>query len=206
MLNRSIGAAAALGALKITADQIVASGGSTVSAQVTNETLTPARVEPAAVSFDGDVDVRTSISGPKGATPTQDRITGPLEVRNDGGSWKVASFVYDGAPLVYYPEGAEQTVNGVHLVVAFLLFNAASTNAVVRLYGDSPNRTVVVQSVSLTTTSGATVNGRAFFGRGVPAGVLGFPRVTDRPTRLDVRLLSAGSTLTFSVPLRGEAS
>lgn len=206
MLNRSIGAAAALGALKITADQIVASGGSRVSAEVTSSKLTPPRVEPTVVTFDGEVDVRTTVSGPKGTTPTQDRITGPVQVRNDAGTWKVANFTYDGAPLVYYPEGAEQTVNGVHLVVAFLLSNAATTNAVVRVYADSPNRTAVLQRVTLITASGATHDGRAFFGRGVPAGVVGFPRVDDRPARLDATFQSSAGLLTFSLPLPGVAS
>jgi hypothetical protein len=207
MLARSDGAAAALGAVQVTADDIVAGSGRTVAAEVSAEALTPISASASAVSFAGEVDVRRSVSGPKGSVPTSDRLTAPIEVVRQGQAWKVKSLSFDGAALEYYPEGVEQTVQGIHLSLAFLLSNATSTNAVVSIYAEAPNLTVNLERVSLATASNTTHAGRAFFAHGVRAGLLGFPRVADRPARLDATFReSNGSTVSFSLALAGQPS
>ena len=184
---------------------MIAAGGAHTTHEVTHEALDPRSVSAAEVVFGGEVDLRDTITGPKGSTPTQASITGPIRVMNDNGAWKVTTLSYGGAPMTYYPEGIEQTVRHIHLSVAFLLSSGTQTTALIALRAESPGVTVSLRSVVVTTDIGSRQAGRGVFGPRTPAGLFVFRRTTSRPARLDVSFQKGdGTTVAFSLALGGQ--
>lgn len=205
MLADSTGAAAGLGSINLVAQQAIASRGGTTDVEVSSEALTPGDVGAAAVTFTGEIDLRTAVTGPKGTTTSQDRITGPIRVVNDRGTWRVATFAFDGMPLVYYPEGATQTVSGLRLDVALVLSYIGDTIALVAVHPDNPGVTVTLQRLTLTTASGAKLTGSASFPAKSPTGLFTFSRTAERPTRLDATFQERnGPAVNFSLALPGQ--
>jgi len=202
MLSSSAGAAAAYGSLQLVSDEIIRARGGSNSTAVARESITPRRVAPGAVEFAGEINLTNTVTGPKGSAPTYDRLDGPIRVVEQNGRWRLANFEFDGRPIVYYPEGLQDTVDGIHLTVGFLLSYSDVTVALVSLSADAPNTTITITGVSLTLASGTREAGGAQFARDVPTGMLGFRQVTAAPTRLDVSArLNNGTTITLSVSL-----
>lgn len=206
-LATSTGPAAALGALQLVADEIASGNGGGIDIQAQNESLRTASVAPTAVALDGHVDLVDSIRSSKSTTQARSRIDGPIHVTLQQGSWRVSDFRYGGQALEQYPEDASQTASGVHVVVAFALSNANLTSILVGVQATSRNRSATLESATLTLASGKQQPLRAFFGKGVEAGLLDAARVADRPARLDLTFKdSVGGTLAFSIPLPGQLS
>ena len=207
MLADSTGAAAALGSLNLVAQQDIVSRGGNTALQVTNETLAPTTVTATVVRFTGEIDVRSTVTGPKGTAPSQDRITGPIVVVGDGGTWKLATLTFDGKPIVYYPEGSTQTVSGLHLTVVSILSYVGDTTALVDVHADTANASVTWERLSLTTGNGSTISGSAVFPTHSPTGLFRFARTNDRPAHLDATFQQHnGPTVTFSLTLPGQPS
>lgn len=186
-------------------NEIIASEGGTDSTRSSGEALTATSVALDAVDFAGTVDLQHAVSGSRGSTTTHDRIDGPIQVVDSDGVWRVARFTFDGQPLIFYPEGVEAVVAPVHLLVGFVLSNAATTSVLVTLRSDSPGTVVNIEAAQLIMSSGATEPGHASFGHALPTGVLSFPRTGDAPARLDVTArLGSGSTVTFAVVLHSQ--
>jgi hypothetical protein len=202
MLDSSIGAAAAFGSVELVTDDVIAAGGASRSMSVVHERLSATRAGPSRVTFDGEIDLRVTISGHSPFTSVE-RITGPVQVVRRHG-WKVERFTFDGRPLVYYPEGTRQTVRGIHLAVAFVLSYATSSSVVVGVQSSHPNLTVYLRRVRMQSSSGSTAPGRAFFGHGLRTGLLGFARLKGRPTHLTITFGERdGSKEVFSLALPG---
>lgn len=207
MIAASTGAATALGSLQLVTDEIVTSRGGTDQTQVTGNSLTASQIGPGAVSFAGSVELTSTVTGPTASVPTHDVINGPLQVVDQGGMWRVSTFTFDGQPLVYYPQGVQDSADGVILTVGFVLANANATVALVGLHAASSSTTIDVESVVLTLADGTSEQGTANFGRGVPAGEVAFKRMTEAPSHFDMIIrTSSGSTADLSVGLHGVPS
>jgi hypothetical protein len=162
---------------------------------------------PMQVSLTGTVGFTTSSSSSGRNTNSNQTITGPIQVVDQHGAWRVVTFTYDGQPLLYYPEGVQVTESGINLRVAFILSDAGASNALVGVYANSSYRSVTIDAVTLQTESGNSEQGQALFAHGDPTGLLGFARTASRPTRLTVTFRTAsGSTIVLSSLLPGQSS
>jgi hypothetical protein len=207
MLDRSVGAAAALGTVQLLTGQISRGNGATVDVRVVRKQVRPSGISAGTVTFEGVIEYRVVVTSGGKHISTLDRISGPIEIVKSPTGWQVSDVSFAGAPMRYYYEAITRTVRGARLTVAFVLSTAEGTSVPVGLHSPESGETLYLQRLSLVLPSGRSVAGRALFAHGMGAGLLAFPRIDQRPVRLiaDFRR-SDGTDVDFSVPLPGAAS
>jgi hypothetical protein len=137
----------------------------------------------------------TSISGSKGSGTYADTISGPVTVVDESGAWKVTSFTYDNQPLQYWPQTASQTVNGLHVVVGYVVSYGNVTAALVTLTQLTGSGSVQLLRCTVRSGTGgaaATDGTGDFTAPPTPTGVLRFSRIASDPTDLVLAFSSAG--------------
>jgi hypothetical protein len=207
LLDRSVGAAAALGALQMVTNQIIEAEGEATTARLIAERLSPSRVTSNSVTFAGTVEYREVTSRSQRHFSTLDRISGPVELVQDANGWRVSDFSFAAAPMRYYAEGIMRAVQGAHLTIAYVLETGAGTSVLVGFSGSASGERLYLHRLTLVLASGRSVEGRAFFAHGMATGILGFPRSGVPPVRLILGFRrSDGSAVDFSVPLRSRPS
>ncbi len=208
MLRYSTGAAAGLGSVRLTVAQVNQARGGTTTVAVTSESVSPSSVSAGAVTLSGTVQLRTEVKGSQGDQVSTSTLSGPIQLISVHGAWQVSDFRYDGAPMAFTPEGAQQTQGQVTLSVAFVLSYGQATAALVGLGAASGSASIALQQTSLVTQNGASETGQGIFtSTSRPTGVFTYARAGAVPTRLLASFKDSSSRpVNFDVALAGKPS
>jgi hypothetical protein len=203
-LAASTGAAAVLAAVRATIASVNAASGGSTATTLGPESFAATTASPTEVVFSGSVTVADTVSGPKGTTRSQAVVSGPVVVRRLGATFRVATFDYDGAPMVEVPEGATSVQGSVALTVGSVLSYGQTTAALVGLAARSGHLDLVLERAELVTTAGSEAGQGEFTPAAEPVGFLRFARTSGLPEILDATFRTgSGGTLRFSVRLDG---
>ncbi|HVE93250.1 MAG TPA: hypothetical protein VNE62_13265 [Actinomycetota bacterium] len=172
-------------------------------------------VEPPKVMSSDDRSARVSVkagltgavSGPEGNLTSDDVLEGPVEVRRDGGSWKVTDFVYTGGRLSenHFEMGARQSKEGFTLTARAALSYKKTTVVLIAFSSDGGETAPLsVTGATLIDAAGKehTRNQAAFESAAAPSGFFGFERVEGRPSALRVEVKRQDKPRTWTYDLR----
>lgn len=193
----------AMAGIVLDAEAINRSRGATTTVEVGPMSFTEGPGSTAgAVNLQGSVTLTTTISGSQGSGRYTDVVSGPVTVRAESGAWKVTDFTYDGRTVQYWPSGAGETVNGLHVAVGYVVSYGNVTAALVTLAQTAGDVNVQLLGCSLEA-GGTGAGGRGdFTGPPEPTGVLRFSRVGATPAALTLRFGSpSGQTDDFDLAL-----
>jgi hypothetical protein len=198
VLQSAQGAAAGFADAQIAAAAVNRSAGATTTVTVSREQLSPTSVSGDGVTFGGTVQLTFTVGA-----ASQDTISGPVRVVRGDAGWRLVSFTYDGAPLVYIPEQARQTVGNVELVVAYVLSYGALTAAKVGLAAHGGQHDLTLVDTHLRARGVATAGHGSFDKEPDPVGVIVFSRVAGVPDGLAATFRSATGPFSFDIALSG---
>ncbi|MHB8681014.1 MAG: hypothetical protein ACYDA2_02825 [Acidimicrobiales bacterium] len=183
--SSSDGAALGVAGILVDVAAIDTARGATTTVTLGQDTFAPTGTSASSVTFGGSVSLTTAVSGPKGSGQYTDTLSGPVTVADEAGTWRVTTFTYDAKPIAIWPETANQTVNGLHLSVGYVVSFGDLTAVLIGIGQISGNVNVQLQSTTLT--AGTTDSGVGdFTGPPQPTGVLRFTRSGSPPTQLTV--------------------
>ncbi|MHB8329180.1 MAG: hypothetical protein ACYDD6_06105, partial [Acidimicrobiales bacterium] len=200
----SRGKAEALAAVLLDISVINASQGGTTTTTLQDPGFTLSSSSAGSATFTGSATWTSVVSGPKGGGTTTDTVSGPVVVTKSGNIWQVESFTFDDAPMTWWLENATETQGDLSVEVSFVLTYADTTVALIGLGAPTGNESATLQSVGLSTTSGASTGTWNFTPGREPTGVVDFFRTDATPTSMELKFsASSGGPVTFSIPLHG---
>lgn len=194
-------AALAVAAVLLDSASINRDRGATTTVTTGPSSFVPVASSPTSVTLDGSVTISTSVSGSEGSDRFTDTISGPVAVDDDAGTWKVSGFSYDGQPVQYWPQTAEETVGGTHLSVGYVVSYGNLTAVLATLTQASGSTEVQLERCTLSTAAGAVSGTGDFTTPPTPTGVLRFSRVPSPPRTLELDFTSGGHAVDFVLSL-----
>lgn len=182
--DSSDGGPLAMAGILLDAAVINAGRGALTTVTEGGSSLAPESVSASKVVYGGAITLTTTISGPRGSGTFTDTVSGPIEITDESGSWRVTSLVYDGQPVEVWTVGRSQTANGLTVSLGYVVSFGATTAALVTLDAQSGSADVNLRSLVLDAGGGSEQGTGDFTGPPRPTGVLRFARVAGAPRSL----------------------